>query len=191
MPGDAECQAEATGPARRQGTHHPPPNRLANETDSTTDEEPCRPRRRGINGDRRVPHTRRSLNSAQKRSLRSPLTLELLGKIATDRDERGRRQDADRKAAAMSNGPPAVRDHALTCASTTDPLRMTATIRVSVMIGIDRRSRAIAMIVAATTIGILHRACWQASGCGKCEAISKFGSQRLVTKYCSTGLARR
>ena len=104
MPGDAECQAEATGPARRQGTHHPPLNRLANETDSTTDEEPCRPRRRGINGDRRVPHTRRSLNSAQKRSLRSPLTLELLGKIATDRDERGRRQDTDRKAVGVASG---------------------------------------------------------------------------------------
>jgi len=104
MPGGAGCQAEATGPTRRQGTHHPPPNRLAGETDSTTDEEPCRPRRRGVNGDRRVPHTRRSLNSAQKRSLRSPLTLELPRGNATDRGERGRRQDADRKAVAMPNG---------------------------------------------------------------------------------------
>ena len=68
-----------TGPARRQGTHHPPPNRLADEADSTTDEEPCRPRRPGVNGDRRMPHIRRSFNSAQQRSLRSPLTLELLG----------------------------------------------------------------------------------------------------------------
>ena len=168
MPGGAGCQAEATGPTRRQGTHHPPPNRLAGETDSTTDEEPCRPRRRGVNGDRRMPHIRRSLNSAQKRSLRSPLTLELLGKIATDRDERGRRQDADRKAAAMSNGPPAVRDHALTCASTTDPLRMTATIRVSVMIGIDRRRRAIATIATAATTGSWHRDRWQLSCCGNC-----------------------
>ena len=41
MPGGAECQSEATDPTRRQGTHHPPPNRLADETDSTTDEEPC------------------------------------------------------------------------------------------------------------------------------------------------------
>ncbi len=78
MPGGAECQAEAT--------HHPPPNRLAGETDSTTDEEPCRPRRWGVNGDRRVPHTRRSLNSAQQRSLRSLLTLELLWGTRTSVD---------------------------------------------------------------------------------------------------------
>ena len=225
----------ATGPARRQGTHHPPPNQLADETDSTTDEEPCRPRRPGVNGDRRVPHTRRSLNSAQQRSLRSPLTLRLLGLTRSDvvstdraamylpggchtpagrstqrssglsgRHSRSNCQEESRPIAVSEVAGrtrigrrsrsrsvwSAVREHALTGACTIDPLRMTATIRVSVIIGIVRRRRAIALIATAATTGTSHRDCWQVSGCGKCEATGEFGSQRLVTKYCSTGLAR-
>ena len=81
MPGGAGCQAEATGPTRRQGTHHPPPNRLTGETNSTTDEEPCRPHRRGESVDRRVPHTRRSSTQRTRRSLRSPHTLGLQREI--------------------------------------------------------------------------------------------------------------